>query len=481
MLSVFFAWQSYTDPKVNKIFIKESLIEAIQQIKQTLTVEEAERGEIALDHDTKNVPGIPQIVDTIFNKIDNCSIFVADLTFVAIVDNKNGISNPNVLIEKGYALKAMGRSRIITVMNVAYGKADYLPFDLQGQRWPILYSLEAADPSEIRKKQKKRLVKCLVEAIKIILDNNPSAGQNETNVDLLKKYLRSPDDDILLDEFISKKSKDLSNKLGSTDFSLTSSYSAEELKKRVLRYEELLEEYINIIIVGCQYSAVNNYRVWKKSVEKITNPDRQFEKSISLCSQWQSLALYPALILIYAIGISSVELNQYELLSILVNEVNVYWKYPDVKRPLIFIKPWHIMSPEVLNDCLLNYGSNLNPAADLRLSNHLHDYLRKYFKDLIHDDSSYNHLFYKFEYIFYLSSIDKLEKEGGYHLGRDENAVRNNYFSGVYIPYKSQFDDAVKQVDKEINEKGDHHELFISKLFNNMERFIKLKNSFIKQ
>jgi hypothetical protein len=44
-------------------------------------VEEAVR-DLSVDRDTKDVPGSPPIVDTIFREIDNAAVFVPDLTFV---------------------------------------------------------------------------------------------------------------------------------------------------------------------------------------------------------------------------------------------------------------------------------------------------------------------------------------------------------------------------------------------------------------
>jgi hypothetical protein len=42
--------------------------------------------------------------------------------------------NPNVLIELGYALPAVGDERVILVFNTAYGEFKQLPFDLKMRR-----------------------------------------------------------------------------------------------------------------------------------------------------------------------------------------------------------------------------------------------------------------------------------------------------------------------------------------------------------
>ena len=59
---------------------------------------------------------MPPIVETIFKKIDRAAVFVADLTFAGRRPDGAPIPNPNVLIEYGWALKALGHARIISIM-----------------------------------------------------------------------------------------------------------------------------------------------------------------------------------------------------------------------------------------------------------------------------------------------------------------------------------------------------------------------------
>lgn len=105
---IFYSWQSDTDVKKNKYFIKDALEKAIKNLNSEIKIEDSERDEFELDHDTSGIPGSPEIVATILKKIDDCGISVADLTFVADVKNKHGVSNPNVLTERGYASKSVG-------------------------------------------------------------------------------------------------------------------------------------------------------------------------------------------------------------------------------------------------------------------------------------------------------------------------------------------------------------------------------------
>ena len=83
MGTVFYSWQSDTPNNVNRGFIRDALDKAIKKVNKTLEVEDADREDkLKLDQDTAGVPGMPEIANTIFRKIEKCSIFIPDLTFV---------------------------------------------------------------------------------------------------------------------------------------------------------------------------------------------------------------------------------------------------------------------------------------------------------------------------------------------------------------------------------------------------------------
>ncbi|WP_051534393.1 hypothetical protein [Deefgea rivuli] len=165
--TVFWSWQSDLSATTTKNFIKEALAQALEEVAEELELEAADR--LELDHDTKGEPGLVEIVSTIFRKIDNCQIFVADITPVAEITTKTAtkkIPNPNVMIELGYAIREAGPQRVITVANLAFGgKPEELPFDLRHRRGAITYFLDSAKDPSIEK-IRKDLVKQLVAALK---------------------------------------------------------------------------------------------------------------------------------------------------------------------------------------------------------------------------------------------------------------------------------------------------------------------------
>ena len=97
-----------------------------------------------------------------------------DLTFVGKTDGKRLLLNPNVLVEYGWALKEVTYSRIVPVMNSAFGEPSWetMPFDMRHLRHPLTYYLKEDTPVEERSKIKSELSDKLSAAIELIIKKN---------------------------------------------------------------------------------------------------------------------------------------------------------------------------------------------------------------------------------------------------------------------------------------------------------------------
>lgn len=166
IMNIFWSWQSDTPAVTGRDFVKSALADAVAMMVEELDLSEADRP--TLDHDTKGVPGLAPIADTIFNKIDNAAIFVADITLTgATPDGRKRTPNPNVLIELGYALKALGPERIVLVANRADGfRPEDLPFDLRHRRGPITYDLGSGIKTDAKERTRQGLAKDLASALR---------------------------------------------------------------------------------------------------------------------------------------------------------------------------------------------------------------------------------------------------------------------------------------------------------------------------
>src|SRR5580704_11112247 len=91
-MKVFWSWQADTPGKTGRHFVREALAEAIAALKEPEDVEEPSEREtreaLHLDHDRQGVPGSPDLAPTIFRKIDQAAVFVADVTLVAQMQDR---------------------------------------------------------------------------------------------------------------------------------------------------------------------------------------------------------------------------------------------------------------------------------------------------------------------------------------------------------------------------------------------------------
>lgn len=155
MQKVFYSWQSDNSRARNKF--KRALEIAVRQIGEDL--EEADRPE--LDSDTQGTFASVDITKTIFKKIDECAVFVADVTPIAEVDDKL-IPNPNVMAELGYALKTKNEYSLFVYCYDGERPERSMPFDIGGNK--LLRVLTTDKPVEIAKELTWRIQGMLATA-----------------------------------------------------------------------------------------------------------------------------------------------------------------------------------------------------------------------------------------------------------------------------------------------------------------------------
>jgi hypothetical protein len=163
-LKIFYSWQSDLPNNTNRGFINTCIEKALKEIYKTNEV----ISEFKIDSDSRDDEGTPDLVSSIFSKIDSCDIFIADISIINQDANTRKTPNPNVLIELGYASSKIGWEKTICVFNSDFGIIENLPFDIRNRK-PIIYR------TEIDKNIKKQIfVKALTNSIQGIVDNKLS-------------------------------------------------------------------------------------------------------------------------------------------------------------------------------------------------------------------------------------------------------------------------------------------------------------------
>ena len=158
-INIFYSWQSDLPNKSNRGLIKDCLEKAVKKLGIEAEID------FNVDRDTKDTPGTPDIIKTIFDKIEKSHIFICDISIINSEFISRKTPNPNVLIELGYAAKVLTWDRVICIYNTDYGSFEDLPFDIR-QRRPLPYSTQI-------EKYKESLTGSLQNAVKTILTHYP--------------------------------------------------------------------------------------------------------------------------------------------------------------------------------------------------------------------------------------------------------------------------------------------------------------------
>lgn len=178
-MKVFYAWQADTPSRISKQFIRQALDDAVDQLAETLDLDEAERPSV--DQDTQGVLGSPPIAETIFEKIRESQVVVADVTLTCATPDGKKLINSNVAYELGYAHGYHGHGVILKVMNTHYGPPDDLPFDLKHRRWPEQYELSPDATTEQLREARTALAKRFAGILKLYVEGkNPGKKYEPT-------------------------------------------------------------------------------------------------------------------------------------------------------------------------------------------------------------------------------------------------------------------------------------------------------------
>lgn len=216
----------------------------------------------------------------------------------------------------------------------------------------------------------------------------------------LKRYLSEDRHSIRLHDLVIQETETLYQKLSDDNFPVDIQFSLEELVKRVQRYEALTEMVLGLVINGCFSGREEHERIWIHSLERIEETAR----AKTGINHWLNLRLYPALLLLYGGGISSIASEKYSTIAALLMKArgNISGRY----YPMVLaVNTDSVMEKEL--------GRKL-PGMDqsrVPMSSYLcYKVLREPFRELIPSDDKYNKCFDRFEYLLALIHADLFEK-----------------------------------------------------------------------
>lgn len=165
---IFYSWQSDLPNNKTRGVIQSAIEKATRSLRDTV--------EVQADRDTKGVTGSPNIESVIFKKIDECDLFIADLSVVTSYeadDEKKNVPNPNVLIELGYAVGKLGWERVLCFANTEFGIIKNFPFDINHHRLSG-FSFDT-EVEEKKSEAVKELRDIIISNVSDLMEKGPSS------------------------------------------------------------------------------------------------------------------------------------------------------------------------------------------------------------------------------------------------------------------------------------------------------------------
>lgn len=380
-VTVFYSWQLWTKRGRNRDFIEEVLSQTIEQIEEV---------QIIIDRDTKDLPGAPAIADSILAKIEQCDIFLADVTLV-ISDEEHTSPNPNVMLELGYAVRSIGWNRIIMVMNEAFGVAKLLPFDLVHRRWPVTYNLEhGQEKANVR----EQLIGGLRDRIQLILNAGLPEG-NDTPVELTERFIER-NELVSLDRLMRNQIEEGYEKINTEEFfkrrgdiqERNRSNQREMWDEGIKLYFEECEAQLGIFVSLTWYGNDLHTKYVEQSIKRWIELGQNNPQPYM---QWKYI---PSLLMIYAVGIASLANGKWSFLTRV-------FKGEKIQHPAasdIFEYPASILV-EVLIPDHWEAQRAYNSTRGYPIGTYFRKLLRPIFMRFIPSDDDYTHAFQMFEFM----------------------------------------------------------------------------------
>ena len=442
-IRIFYSWQSWTPSARNREFIEECL----NSVREQIEVEPDQT--IVIDRDTKDLPGAPAIADAILRKIEQCHVFVADVTFV-IKDDEHKSPNPNVILELGYAVKSLGWERVVLVMNTALGLPKDLPFDLVHRRWPLTYKLESGDQ---KTKERDQLIGGLKVALQTILNTEPFPT-SESVTDTIERLLERGED-ISLDRLMRVQIANVNQKTSSNDFFqerellIASAQQNDDEFWSVgfdFHYREIQTELDSLLSL-CWYGRSSHTQYINAAV-KLWMQEKKNDPQPAI--PWHYL---PSLFLIYVTGIAAIAQQKWDYLKVaLLNQ-----RMPHPRQPEIKVSAFDLISEKFTYYYLQNHEPYISRSR-VPIGMLLEKSLSPLFKRLLLSESDFVVAFDTFEFIASLHH---------FHV-RMDSKLGNPLLprSGEYNRYNARSFDEITLLLSEGRQQGDSWPLLKAGLFN---------------
>lgn len=346
---IFYSWQS--NHQKTRRHIEKALLDVIKEISNTPELEESPR--VELDKDTKGAVGAVNIGVTIKEKINNCGIFLADVSIIDRGESGNGIVNQNVMFELGYAIGKHTEEKVIQVANTDLGKIEELPFDIAHQR-TIGFSMAEDNKATSLKRSLKEAIVAHLDS----LANEEKINETQSYKDSLTSAIENgkPTKRAARDYFANTYEQYLALSPGVFEEGATGEEYTVSVYDAYCATKDITIELYEILEKAAEYEKTDVLEQAYKSIQIILDHYAEISKNTSM---------------LYEISIEYYSLIINEIISLIVGSI-------------IDSKSWTIL-PRIAKIQLINPGNLFRIANNIDLENittinypeHVLDYYEK--------------------------------------------------------------------------------------------------------
>ncbi len=221
----------------------------------------------------------------------------------------------------------------------------------------------------------------------------------------MKRYLVDPSARIRLRDLVHEETERVVQDMVKPGLRENVNPDINELKRRVTKYEAILDTLLPMFITGCYWGDHHVQKLWVELLERVGNAKDDVVG-------WQAISnlrRYPGLLLLYGGGIASLAADNYEIFAALLTKVKIESGSGNVRASCEVLYPGNVIEESSARD-LFDRGNRYTAASD-----YLFERLREYLREYMPRESKYVEKFDYFEYMFSLvhADLERDEVRGG--------------------------------------------------------------------
>lgn len=267
----------------------------------------------------------------------------------------------------------------------------------------------------------------------------------------LKRFLSDSKYEIQLFELIENEVKRIIEITSSDSFSLqNNTINPDSVKKRFRQYEAACSTLLDMAVVGGFWAEPEHYEMWERALRNLIPSPLPSDGNA-----WKELCMYPATLLLYALGFGAVEAGRFEFFGHLLDaqvcrEGNNY--LPAFHR----LPPALMFSSDGRFTKMLE-GEEVVEGSRSPLNDWIHKTLQPFTKNIVIDDNRYTYTFDKLELLILLCFRRKYNREGFAPKGRERGSHEN-------------YNLIIREIYASLSQKGNNSPFTICNIFGENDR-----------